>query len=595
MKNQLGPKQLEWIVKAAYSKASEHLFFGGVVNLIQTKHDSSVPVAKLNKSGVLYYNLYSGLSVVEWEYVFYKFAFHLGLGHFGKIKSNPLVWNAACNLAAARFMQDVKVKIPDRYLIYDIIGGDEDDLYDRFNKFGIPDEYQCLFLNGVNRPEFCYNDERVNFYWREKRDADYFKKAFSVNLRRGLSRSLALATGKISSLDEKIPEKSQYRQAYDWVVNNYPLLSAVAANYKLIEDKELCQRLGIHIAAINPFLGEIYINSSFRVNLEEAKFIIAHEILHAALMHHRRIEDRDDYFWNLACDFVINNWLIQMQVGTMPMVGFYHDDSLLHLSAEEVYDEIVKNRRKYRKLRTFKGEGKCDCAFEQGWWERGLGVSLDELCRQGLSDGLQIHIGGDRGLLPANLVEEIRRITAAPIPWDVQLARWFDEHFPLPERRRTYARRSRRQSATTIPLPSYYYPKTEEEYTYGIVLDTSGSMDRRLLGISLGAIVAYSEARNIKKIRLVYNDAAHYDCGFVSVDSLLQDVEIRGRGGTVLQPAFDYLEKQHDFPKTAPILCITDGFFEDSLGVKREHAFLIPKGNKLPIKTHKPVFYFEET
>src|SRR5699024_11950757 len=40
-----------------------------------------------------------------------------------------------------------------------------------------------------------------------------------------------------------------------------------------------------------------------------------------------------------------------------------------------------------------------------------------------------------RGFLPAGLVEEIRAVSRPPIPWDVELARWFDEQFAPMEKR----------------------------------------------------------------------------------------------------------------------------------------------------------------
>ena len=70
-----------------------------------------------------------------------------------------------------------------------------------------------------------------------------------------------------------------------------------------------------------------------------------------------------------------------------------------------------------------------------------------------------------RGLLPAGLEEEIRALEHPPLPWDAQLARWFDEHVRAPEPKRTYARASRRQAATPdIPRPGSCAP---EELTGG--------------------------------------------------------------------------------------------------------------------------------
>jgi hypothetical protein len=44
-----------------------------------------------------------------------------------------------------------------------------------------------------------------------------------------------------------------------------------------------------------------------------------------------------------------------------------------------------------------------------------------------------------------------------------------------------------------------------------------------------------------------------------------------------------------DFPKTGPLLVITDGAC-DVLRIRREHAFLIPAGAGLPFAPRGPVF-----
>ena len=70
-------------------------------------------------------------------------------------------------------------------------------------------------------------------------------------------------------------------------------------------------------------------------------------------------------------------------------------------------------------------------------------------------------------------------------------------------------------------------------------------------------------------------------------------MEVTGRGGTVLQPGVDTLEEAKDFPINGPILVITDGYIEPDLKIKREHAFLIPKGNRLPFTPKGKVFYMK--
>jgi hypothetical protein len=57
----------------------------------------------------------------------------------------------------------------------------------------------------------------------------------------------------------------------------------------------------------------------------------------------------------------------------------------------------------------------------------------------------------------------------------------------------------------------------------------------------------------------------------------------------VLQPGIDLLEAAPDFPKDGPILLITDGYC-DVLDIRREHAFLLPCGHRLPFVPWGPVF-----
>ena len=70
--------------------------------------------------------------------------------------------------------------------------------------------------------------------------------------------------------------------------------------------------------------------------------------------------------------------------------------------------------------------------------------------------GLDYHVINNCGYRPAGLVEEIRALTMPVIPWDVELAHWFETQFPPFEKYCTYTRPSRRQGAAPdIPRPSY--------------------------------------------------------------------------------------------------------------------------------------------
>jgi predicted metal-dependent peptidase len=183
-------------------------------------------------------------------------------------------------------------------------------------------------------------------------------------------------------------------------------------------------------------------------------------------------------------------------------------------------------------------------------------------------------------------------LSQPPLPWDAKLARWFDEFVPAVEKRRSYARPSRRQSSTPdIPRPGWYRPEElDTRVTFGVVLDTSGSMSNELIGKALGAIASYALARDVPAARVVFCDAAAYDAGYLPVETIAGRVKVRGRGGTVLQAGVTLLETVDDFPADGPILIITDAYCESTLRLRRDHAFLVPAGARLPFTPRGPVF-----
>jgi predicted metal-dependent peptidase len=284
------------------------------------------------------------------------------------------------------------------------------------------------------------------------------------------------------------------------------------------------------------------------------------------------------------CDFVINGWLLGMGVGAMPQRGLLYDPALAGLSADAIYDLLSVDPAKTRRLRSFRGLELGDIIYEGSRvLVRGDVTSLDDAYATALRYGLDAHNlrygTRDRGTLPADLEEEINSLDVDPVAWDVALARWFEEFVRGPLPVRTYARASRRQSSSPdIPRPRWYTPDVRvPAFTFGVVLDSSGSMDRETLARALGAIASYAQERDVTQIRLVMCDAMPYDEGYVDPDTLRRSFPVKGRGGTFLSPAVNLLLASADFPPDAPILVITDGGFEDELYVPRTHAWVLPR------------------
>ncbi|WP_410635765.1 DUF2201 family putative metallopeptidase [Amycolatopsis sp. cmx-4-83] len=551
----------------------------------------------------------------EWAWVFAHLLLHLGLGHLDEDQLTEAaavkpgrevepVYAAACCVAVHRFAEAVHVGTPVLDLP-ELPGTDELALTRAWRETGVPAPFADL---GTGRPCLVLAEPMSRWQLQYHGKPEPWTERFA----RGLIASATEAMERAADARGQTRHRralGEWDRALSWFVSSFPLLGAMAAGFTLVVDAEVVRAWDIAVAAVDAGHGEIYVNPNAALTAEEWRFVLAHEMLHAALRHDRRALGREPYLWNVACDYVINGWLVAMGVGELPGDGL-HDQQLTGMSAESVYDTLTTDLRRARKLLTLGSREAGDVlggwlsepeaaqrrSSKRGarpvpWGDRVQGVDLDEFYRRALTQGLEYHHAQGRGLLPLGLEQEIRALDHPPLPWDAQLARWFDEHVRAELPVRSYARASRRQSATPdIPRPGRIRPeRLDRRATFGVVLDTSGSMNAELLGKALGAIASYALARDVPAARVVFCDAVAYDAGYLAVADIAGRVKVRGRGGTILQPGVDLLQRAPDFPADGPILIITDAQC-DHVRPRREHAYLVPRGARLPFVARGPVF-----
>jgi len=541
----------------------------------------------VTSGGTMYCHPKRNAEVEEWVYMLAHGLLHLGFGHFLR-QVNSYAWNVACDVFVYKFLKDLKIgKAPTGFHVH--LEGlplqSEHDLYCFLAETGVPDPLKHTGTGNPGHEDMMAEHSHYpNTDWRAK---------FGQGLRNAVTSAVNVAGGRETTLGSGTYTDTPAQRAKCWFISSYPLIGALVAGFDVIEAPAVCQHANIRVAAVNPTLREIYINPAAGLTDQECRFVIAHEMLHVGLRHDTRRQGRDPWLWNVACDYVINGWLVDMGLGDLPAVGGPYDPALKGESAEAVYETMAVDLRRLRKLATLRGPGACDMidGDDPSWWTGAAGLDLDGFYRRCLAQGLVYHQAQGRGQLPQGLVEEIRALAQPPIPWDVELAQWFDGHFRPVEHVRSYAKPSRRQSSTPeIPRPQFR-PRHGEEAnrTFGVVLDTSGSMERTLLAKALGAIASYAISRDVGRVRVLFCDAVTYDQGYMPPESLLEHVQVKGRGGTILQPAIDLLQEVKDFPKNGPILIITDGFC-DRLSIRREHAFLMPNDGRLPFIPKGKVF-----
>ena len=346
----------------------------------------------------------------EWAWVFAHLLLHLGFGHADPRTCTPKdlegdrpepAYRAACCLAVDRFLRTLEIGRRPAPLPAELPEQDEVTLSERWRRLGIPEAYQPL------------GEEDFRVCSVEMAEHHDFPAMFAVGVAEAATAALDRAGRPRTTAGKHLDEP--WDLALRWFVSSYPLLRALAAGLNIVAEVELARSWGISIAAVSAEAGEIYINPLARHSEEEWRFVLAHEMLHAALRHGERVGTREPYIWNVACDYVINGWLTEMGVGEMPE-GLLFDQTLSGMSAEAVYDTIVTDLRRMRKLATRRGRGIGDVIDRPPRPARGC-VDLDEYYRGALRTGLARHQGNGRGLVPAGLEREIRALDQPPLPW----------------------------------------------------------------------------------------------------------------------------------------------------------------------------------
>jgi predicted metal-dependent peptidase len=92
---------------------------------------------------------------------------------------------------------------------------------------------------------------------------------------------------------------------------------------------------------------KFYYNSEFinKMPSKQVEFLMGHEVLHCVYDHMGRRGERDPRVWNIADDYCVNQDLLDQRIGEKIPVGLF-DTKYRGWSAEEVYDDLMKNAKK---------------------------------------------------------------------------------------------------------------------------------------------------------------------------------------------------------------------------------------------------------
>ena len=98
----------------------------------------------------------------------------------------------------------------------------------------------------------------------------------------------------------------------------------------------------------------LWYNKKFidQLNLKQTEFLLAHEVMHVAFEHMLRRGDRNPQGWNVACDYAVNQILVDEGIGEAPK----GDNAPLlnvqysNLSAEQIYEKLSDMQKQQKTL-----------------------------------------------------------------------------------------------------------------------------------------------------------------------------------------------------------------------------------------------------
>ena len=291
---------------------------------------------------------------------------------------------------------------------------------------------------------------------------------------------------------------------------------------------------------------DIFINPQFWHSLTQAERLglLAHEVLHAALLHVPRCGKRDPLLWNIAADFVVNGIILAEEDFALPK-GHLRNQKLEHLSVEEIYHQLKTQPNLYRLLHLVFS----DLLPAPGeLLSPGQYAELEQYWRQALQQAQTLAEMMGHGNMPAGLQREITHLSPAQLDWRSYLWRFLVQ---TPTDFQGFDRRFVGQGLYLDALAG-------EKLRVFIAVDTSGSIGGPEIAQFLGEVQAILGAYPHLEATLYYADAACY--GPYELDATSKIPRPQGGGGTDFRPFFRAVKQAHDDPHNSVCVYLTDGY-----------------------------------
>jgi predicted metal-dependent peptidase len=348
----------------------------------------------------------------------------------------------------------------------------------------------------------------------------------------------------------------------------------------------------------------LFFNPQFMDTLddEQIKTVLAHEVLHCALLHHTRIGQRDLKRFNQAADYAINNFLdnynqqavAAKRTAPFPIIpGILVDHQYDGLSAEEIYAKLTPPPQPPQAGQgpaTPAGGGSGGSGSPGGQPQPGAGngagagtpqsairnpqspapspgeftapASDDAGTQQAEAEwkcALQAAAlaAKERGTLPAEIARLVEEQLHPKVPWREVLRTFLTS---VARDDYSWAQPNRRYASAGVILPGLHSPRLGRIV---VAVDTSGSIGPREFEEFVG------------EVRGILFDCRPQALVLAQCDSRLHSweeldpfddapVKFRGGGGTDFRPVFDRIAEEPEPPVAVVYLTDLMGEFPDN-------------------------------
>lgn len=339
-----------------------------------------------------------------------------------------------------------------------------------------------------------------------------------------------------------------------------PFFSYLVMNLNLIE-KEDIKTCGVDCK------GNLYYNSDFidKLSNDEIKTLLCHEVLHIALLHLTRLNNRDKKVWNIATDIIINNTLRNnnfifdkgLSGGLIPnsnniKINDFRIDNLDKMFSEEVYNILIEKLKE--------NEQEKNSGFDEHLYSDDDNEineedksKLEKEWKDKLAEASTY--SQMKGNLPVGIDRYLDKLLNNKLNWRELLYKYITQELPS---RYTYSSPNRKSHALGVYLPKLI----KEKVNISIAVDTSGSISKDDLNKFISEVIGISKSFENIQVNLISMDTQvnnHYVITNGDVEEFLSS-GLTGGGGTDFKEVYSYIDTE--IPNTKLLIFFTDGYAE---------------------------------